>query len=126
VLLGAYLVFGVGFGMVNSPITNTAVSGMPRAQAGVAAAVASTSRQVGSSLGVAISGSIAGAAAGVIGPGFAEATHPVWWLVLGCGAVIVVLALVATTARAQASTQRVASFFAEDAPAPAPVAVPAR
>ena len=36
---------------VNAPITNTAVSGMPREQAGVAAAVASTSRQVGASLG---------------------------------------------------------------------------
>ena len=32
-LLFAYLLFGIGFGMVNSPITNTAVSGMPREQA---------------------------------------------------------------------------------------------
>jgi MFS family permease len=125
VLLGAYLVFGAGFGMVNSPITNTAVSGMPRAQAGVAAAVASTSRQVGQSLGVAISGSIAGAAAGIIGPGFAAATQPVWWLIVGCGAGIVVLALVATTARARASTERVASLFADDVPGPAAVPVPA-
>ena len=39
------------FGFVNAPITNTAVSGMPRAQAGVAAAVASTSRQIGQTLG---------------------------------------------------------------------------
>ena len=46
-LLACYLVFGVGFGMVNAPITNAAVSGMPRSQAGVAAAVASTSRQIG-------------------------------------------------------------------------------
>ena len=46
--------------MVNPPITNTAIVGMPAAQAGVAAAVASTSRQVGQTLGVAISGAIAG------------------------------------------------------------------
>ena len=46
-LLATYVVFGIGFGMVNPPITHTAVSGMPKAQAGVAAAVASTSRQVG-------------------------------------------------------------------------------
>ena len=46
-----YIVFGLGFGVVNAPITNAAVSGMPRAQAGVASAVASTSRQVGASLG---------------------------------------------------------------------------
>ena len=57
-LLLAYSVFGLGFGMVNPPITNTAVSGMPADQAGVAAAVASTSRLVGISLGVAIIGSI--------------------------------------------------------------------
>ena len=46
-VLAAYFVFGLGFGAVNPPITNTAVSGMPPSQAGVAAAVASTSRQVG-------------------------------------------------------------------------------
>ena len=39
-LLAAYVVLGLGFGFVNAPITNTAVSGMPRAQAGVAAAIA--------------------------------------------------------------------------------------
>ena len=60
-LLGAYFVFGFGFGLVNPPITNTAMSGMPRAQAGVAASVASTSRQVGATLGVAIVGAVAGA-----------------------------------------------------------------
>ncbi len=51
-----YVLFGIGFGFVNAPITNTAVSGMPRAQAGVAAAVASTSRQLGQTLGVAVVG----------------------------------------------------------------------
>jgi EmrB/QacA subfamily drug resistance transporter len=122
-LLLAYLVFGIGFGMVNSPITNTAVSGMPRAQAGVAAAVASTSRQVGGSLGVAITGSIAGAAAGVIGPGFATASHPAWWLIAGCGALILVLAAVATTRRARAGARAVAELFTDDLPAtPVPVA----
>ena len=50
-LIAAYIVFGIGFGVVNAPITNTAVSGMPRSQAGVAAAVASTSRQVGTVAG---------------------------------------------------------------------------
>jgi MFS family permease len=55
-LLLTYVIFGIGFGMVNAPITNTAVSGMPKAQAGLAAAVASTSRQIGASLGVALGG----------------------------------------------------------------------
>src|SRR3954451_937903 len=39
-LLSAYVVFGAGFGAVNPPITQSAVSGMPASQAGVAAAVA--------------------------------------------------------------------------------------
>ena len=57
-LFAAYVVFGIGFGFVNAPITNAAVSGMPRAQAGVASAIASTSRQVGATLGVAVVGAL--------------------------------------------------------------------
>ena len=53
-LLAAYVVFGVGVGFVNAPITNTAVSGMPRDQAGVASALATTARNVGQTLGVAL------------------------------------------------------------------------
>ena len=59
-LVLAFLVFGIGIGFVNAPITNSAVSGMPRSQAGVASGIASTSRQVGSSVGVAVMGSAAG------------------------------------------------------------------
>lgn len=123
-LLIAYLLFGIAVGMMNSPITNTAVSGMPLAQAGVAAAVASTSRQIGTSLGVAISGSIAGAAAGSIGPGFAGATHPVWLLTIGDGAAIIALCSLATSTRAQESAHRVAALFADPRPSTAS-AVPA-
>ena len=45
-LMLAYASFGVGYGMVNPAITNNAVAGMPLSQAGVASAIASTSRQV--------------------------------------------------------------------------------
>ena len=92
-LVASYVVFGIGFGMVNAPITNSAVSGMPRAQAGVAAAIASTSRQVGASLGVAVAGAIAGGR----GLRFAEATHPFWWLAVGAGMTVVALGLAATS-----------------------------
>ena len=105
-LLPAYFVFGIGFGMVNPPITNTAVLGMPEAQAGVAAAVASTSRQVGQTLGVAIAGAIAAAGAATVGPGFVGASHTVWWIVAGCGGAIVGLGLLSTTNRANASARR--------------------
>jgi EmrB/QacA subfamily drug resistance transporter len=109
-LLPAYFVFGVGFGTVNPPITNTAVLGMPEAQAGVAAAVASTSRQVGQTLGVAVAGAIAAAGAVKVGPGFVQASHTVWWLVAGCGATIVLLGLISTTNRANASAARALSL----------------
>jgi EmrB/QacA subfamily drug resistance transporter len=97
-LLLAYFLFGLGFGMVNPPITNTAISGMPEAQAGVAAAVASTSRLVGISLGVAIVGAIVapGHAAGAHAM-FAHASHPVWWLLAVCGCVVIAVGTVSTS-----------------------------
>ncbi|MFF2039099.1 MFS transporter [Kitasatospora sp. NPDC058170] len=120
-LLAAYALFGFGFGMVNAPITNAAVSGMPRAQAGVAAAVASTSRQVGQSLGVAVIGTVVTSA--VVGPvvtGFAPASHAGWWIVVGLGGVILVLGLVSTTGWAVGTATRVAARFGSEAPAPRP------
>jgi len=57
-LASGYLLLGLGFGVVNPPISNTAISGMPRSHSGVAAAVTSTARQLGSALGVAILGSV--------------------------------------------------------------------
>ena len=99
-LLLAYSVFGLGFGMVNPPITNAAVSGMPADQAGVAAAVASTSRLVGISLGVAIIGSIVVSSQDAGGSSIAAASHPGWWICVACGLAVVVMAFVSTTERA--------------------------
>lgn len=99
VLAVAYVSFGIGFGMLNAPITNTAVSGMPREQAGVAAAVASTSRQVGTSLGVAVFGAIVlGQLHGPMSTGLAEASRIGWTVMLGCGIVLLALALITTRA----------------------------
>jgi EmrB/QacA subfamily drug resistance transporter len=96
-LLAGYLVFGLGFGMLNAPITNAAVSGMPRAQAGVAAAIASTSRQVGASLGVAIAGTVL--TARLVGPletGFVAAARLCWFIIAGCGVLVLILGLITT------------------------------
>jgi EmrB/QacA subfamily drug resistance transporter len=109
-LLGSYCLLGLGFGAVNAPVTNTAVSGMPRAQAGVAAATATTSRQFGQAIGVAVVGAIVNSGAGRIAPGrLAAASHPAWIVLAGCGALIVVLGLIATSGRAKASALRVAT-----------------
>ena len=111
-LFGAYVVFGFGFGFVNAPITHAAVSGMPRAQAGVAAAIASTSRQVGSTLGVAVVGVLVSASLNTgRATNFAAASRTGWWVLTGCGVVIFVLGLVATTARAHASARRTAELL---------------
>jgi len=108
-LFAAYVVFGIGFGFVNAPITNAAVSGMPRAQAGVASAIASTSRQVGSTLGVAVVGAlVTSKLAGGVHLDFAAASHAGWWVLTGCGAVVLLLGLVATSQRARDSAQRTA------------------
>ena len=113
-LLGAYVVFGLGSALVNPPITNTAVSGMPPAQAGVASAVASTSRQVGMTLGVAVLGAVAGGGlGGGIGRGFAQATRPGWWIVAALGTVVAALGYVTTTAWARDTAVRTAERFAE-------------
>jgi EmrB/QacA subfamily drug resistance transporter len=116
VLLVAFVLFGLGFGLINAPITNTAVSGMPRAQSGSAAAVASTSRQTGVSLGVALAGTITGAS-GVasVGAGFAVATHPMWWIVVGIGLAIVVMGIVSTTGFARRSVEGIAHLLEEPA-----------
>jgi EmrB/QacA subfamily drug resistance transporter len=113
-LVIAFLVFGIGMGFVNAPITNSAVSGMPRSQAGVASGIASTSRQVGSSVGVAVMGSIL--AANLHGPmaaGFASATRPGWWIVAAAGVVVIVLALITTSRRGKASAERSATLVAK-------------
>lgn len=108
-LLVTYLVFGIGFGMLNAPITNAAVSGMPRAQAGTAAAVASTSRQIGAALGVAVLGSIVTArSTGGFAAGFAQAATVAWWIMAACGALVLVLGFVSTGRRAIATAASIA------------------
>lgn len=97
VVLATFLLFGVFLGTVNPPITNTAVSGMPGSMAGVAASLASSGRQTGTTLGVALAGS----------------AHGVWWLVAGLGAGLVALALLGTGRRAAATADRAAALFDE-------------
>jgi EmrB/QacA subfamily drug resistance transporter len=106
-LILSYVIFGIGSGLVNPPITNAAVSGMPVSQAGVAAGIASTSRQVGTALGVAVAGSAAiSALHGPFRLGFAEASHAGWWIIAGCGAAILLLGLVTSGRWARSTAER--------------------
>jgi predicted MFS family arabinose efflux permease len=116
-LLAAYFVFGMGFGLINPPITDTAVSGMPSSQAGVAAAVASTSRQVGITLGVAVLGAIAGGTlSGSLAPSFAEATHPAWIVIAVVGVAMFAIGALTTTRWARATAARTARAAADRRP----------
>ena len=113
-LFGAYFLFGLGFGLINPPITDTAVSGMPPSQAGVAAGVASTSRQVGQTLGVAVLGALAGGGlSGALGSGFASATHVAWWIVAALGVVMLALGLLTTSRWARGTARETANRFSE-------------
>ncbi|PZS11177.1 MAG: MFS transporter [Solirubrobacterales bacterium] len=121
-VLVAYFVFGLGFGLVNPPITNTAVSGMPSSQAGVAAAVASTSRQVGTTLGVAIAGALAGGGLSAgLGRGLAASGSPAWWVIVGFGVAVLALGAVSTTPWAYGTARATAERLRER-PLPGPYA----
>jgi MFS family permease len=114
---------GAGLGLVNPPITNIGVSGMPPAQAGVASAVISATRQFGSVLGVAVMGDLvatgvsSGQARGQShAVALSAATHGAWALAVGCGLVIALTGYLTTTARAYATA---AAIAADPAQAPA-------
>ncbi|CAM4091064.1 MFS transporter [Tsukamurella strandjordii] len=92
-----FAIFGTGFGLVNAPITNSAVNGMPLDRAGAAAALASTSRQVGVSIGVALAGLSAGA--------------QLWWIVAGTTSCVLALGVVSTGPAAARSIERIAPLL---------------
>ncbi|MGA5500709.1 MFS transporter [Streptomyces umbrinus] len=109
-LVIGYFLFGLGFGFVNAPITNTAVSGMPRAQAGVAAAVASTSRQIGQTLGVAVIGAVlaSGVGSSSYRDTFVSAARPAWWIIAACGLAVLVLGALTSGPWARRTAERTA------------------
>ena len=101
-LIVAYLIYGAGAGLVSAPITNTALSGMPRDQAGVAGAIASTFRQTGAAVGVAVTGAIVASSS----VGFVHASHAAWAVGAGCGVIVVLLGMFSTGRWALATAER--------------------
>jgi len=61
-ILPALVAMGLGFGMIFAPAINTATTGVPREDSGVASALVNTMQQVGGSIGVSILSTIAGSA----------------------------------------------------------------
>ncbi len=106
-LIVTYGLFGFGAGMVNVPISNGVMAGVPKSQAGVASGMNSSSRQLGQSLGVAIVGSVLAASLrGTMHAGFLTAAHAGWWIMAGCGYAVLVLGVISTTRWAHATAAR--------------------
>ena len=110
-LIVTFAIFGIGFSMVNAPVTTTAVSGMPLDRAGAASAVASTSRQVGVSLGVALCGSMAASAIAAPDSSFVADARPLWIVCAALGLLVLGLGLYSTTPRALRSAERLAPLM---------------
>ena len=82
---------------------------MPRAQAGVAAAIASTSRQVGRpSASRSSARSSPPAAAPRYAAAFTEASRTAWWIIAGCGLAVLVLGALTTGRWARETARRTA------------------
>jgi Major Facilitator Superfamily len=95
-LILAYLVYGAGAGLVNAPTTKTPLSGMPRAQAGVA---------------------VTGAIITASSAGFVHASHAAWAVLAGCGVMVALLGIVSTGRWALATAERNGARLSNDIPA---------
>ncbi|WP_405597387.1 MFS transporter [Streptomyces sp. NBC_01410] len=82
---------------------------------GVAAAVASTSRQIGQILGVAVIGAViaAGVASTSYAQGFVAASRPAWWVITGCGLCVLGIGALTSGAWAQETARRTAERLDE-------------
>jgi Na+/melibiose symporter-like transporter len=87
---------------------------MPNAQAGVAAAIASTSRQIGTALGVAVVGSVLASSGGSLPAQFASSGDAAWWVITAAGCAVLVLGLLTTGRRASATARRTAHLVADE------------
>ncbi len=60
VLLPAFLLWGIGLGLVTPAVVAAAIAAVPGERAGLASAINNTARQAGGAIGIAVSGAIAG------------------------------------------------------------------
>jgi EmrB/QacA subfamily drug resistance transporter len=111
-LLACDLVFGLGFGMVNAPITNAAVSGCRAARR---AWRPRSHPPAGKSVRLSeLPSSGRWSAAGpapTSGPSSPRPAVPGWWIVAGCGAAVFGLAVLTTGRWAARSADRIADLL---------------
>jgi DHA2 family methylenomycin A resistance protein-like MFS transporter len=68
-LLAAFLLWGIGLGLVTPAVVAAAIAAVPKARAGLASAINNTARQAGGAIGIAVAGAVAGTphSAGFVG-----------------------------------------------------------
>ncbi len=100
-LLPGFVLFGLGAGLMNVPLTNAVLGGAPTAQAGMASALLNASREVAGLLGVTVIGAVLRSSessslrSGVSqAQAFVDGYHSGLWLTIGLLAAGVVLSYV--------------------------------
>lgn len=119
-LMPGFALFGIGIGLMNVPLTNTVLDGLPAEHAGIASAVLNNSREVAGLLGITVIGAVLRAQQGVSLRGgapapqaFLDGYHAGLWVAIALLAAGVVLSYVTLRPRPQATAELVAVPEAE-------------
>jgi len=88
-LLPAFLLWGVGLGILTPAVVSAAISTVPAERTGLASAINNTSRQAGGAIGIAVAGAVAGQPDA---PGFLAGFHVT---AIGAAALYLVVAVLA-------------------------------
>src|SRR6185437_6801338 len=99
-LLPGFILFGVGAGLMNVPLTNVVLDGVPTARAGIASALFNASREVAGLLGVTVVGAVLRSGTRPA-QAFIDGYHSGLWLTIGLLAAGVVLSYVTLRPRRQ-------------------------
>jgi EmrB/QacA subfamily drug resistance transporter len=115
-LVPGFVLFGLGAGLLNVPLTNAIVGGVPTTQAGVASALLNASREVAGLLGVTVVGAVlrstesASLRAGHSpAQAFIDGYHTGLWLTIGLLAAGIVVSYVTLRPRRASVTEQLAA-----------------
>jgi EmrB/QacA subfamily drug resistance transporter len=111
-LLPGFVLFGLGAGLMNVPVTNAVLDGVPTERAGIASALFNASREVAGLLGVTVVGAVLRSTEGAAlrsgtrpAQAFIDGYHSGLWLTIGLLAAGVVLSYVTLRPRSQERRQ---------------------
>ncbi|HEY1819049.1 MAG TPA: MFS transporter [Trebonia sp.] len=107
-LLPGFVLFGLGAGLMNVPLTNTIVEGAPATQSGIASALLNASREVASVLGITVVGAVLSSSENSAlrsgtqpAQAFVDGYHAGLWLTIGLMVAGVVVSYVTLRPRRQ-------------------------